>query len=133
MAWLLHNYWLPTLDPSAAPQPQAEPLRSLEPILKEYKTVLKITTRDASLNKKYKQVINTAFKEVEKWISEATVAADVVGGGGGALGWDHGNQMGMDTETDGDESRNDARERWALELFSDVLIEKGGLIPLSKK
>ncbi|KAE9395918.1 Las1-domain-containing protein [Gymnopus androsaceus JB14] len=121
MSWLLHNYWLPTLDPSTAPQPEAAPLRPLEPILKEYKSLLKLTTRDASLNKQYKQEINNVFKVVEKWIAEATVAANVASG---ELGWDQG---------DDDESRREARERWALEVFSDVLIEKGGLVPLSKK
>lgn len=121
MTWLLHNYWLPTLDPSTASQPEAPPLRPLEPILKEYRSLLKLTTRDASLNKQYKQAMTDVFKNIEKWIAEATVAANVVNGG---LGWD---------QPDGAESSRDAREQWALEVFSDVLIGKGGLVPLSKK
>ncbi|KAJ3813060.1 Las1-like-domain-containing protein [Lentinula lateritia] len=121
MTWLLHNYWFPTLDPSTASQPEAIPLRPLEPILKEYRSLLKLTTRDASLNKQYKQAMADVSKDIEKWIAEATVAANVVNGG---LGWD---------QPDGTESSRNAREQWALEAFSEVLIEKGGLVPLSKK
>ncbi|KAJ3749966.1 Las1-like-domain-containing protein [Lentinula detonsa] len=121
MTWLLHNYWLPTLDPSTAPQPEAPLLRPLEPILKEYKNLLKLTTRDASLNKQYKQAIADVFKDIEKWIAEATVAANVANG---ELGWD---------QPDRQESMRNTRERWALGIFSDALIEKRGLIPLSKK
>ncbi|KIK71399.1 hypothetical protein GYMLUDRAFT_79471 [Collybiopsis luxurians FD-317 M1] len=124
MSWLLHNYWLPTLDPSTAPQPKVAPLRPLDPILKEYKILLKLTTRDASLNKQYKQAKSSVFKDIEKWIAEAAVAANVASG---ELGWDHGDQI------NGAESRYEAKERWALEVFSDALIEKGGLVPLSKK
>ncbi|KAJ3826231.1 Las1-like-domain-containing protein [Lentinula raphanica] len=121
MTWLLHNYWLPTLDPSSAPQAEVTPLRPLEPILKEYKNIFKLVTRDTSLSKHYKQATANVFKDVEKWIAEATVAANVVNG---EMGWE---------QADGQESRRSAREKWALEMFSDALIDKGGLIPLSKK
>ncbi|KAJ4476611.1 Las1-like-domain-containing protein [Lentinula aciculospora] len=121
MTWLLRNYWLPTLDPSAAPQPEVASLRPLVPILKKYKSFVKLTTRDASLNKQYKQAMTDVFKDIEKWIAEATVAANVVNG---ELGWN---------QTNGEEPRRDARERWALEILSDALIEKGGLIPIVKR
>ncbi|KAF9066058.1 Las1-like-domain-containing protein [Rhodocollybia butyracea] len=121
MAWLLHNYWLPTLDPSTSPQPDAAPLRPLEPILKEYKYLLKLNTRDVSLNKQHRQPINAVFKDIEKWISEAAVAANVAER---ELGWNSGDQA---------DGVHDARAQRALEMFSDALLEKGGLIPLSKK
>ncbi|KAL0576567.1 rRNA-processing protein las1 [Marasmius crinis-equi] len=124
MAWLLHNYWIPTINPTAAPQPDAH-LHPLSPILKQYKELLKLTTRDASLKSHYKQSISQVLKEIEKWIAEAKVAANVVTG---ELGWN----TGYTTEAAGTDER-DAKERWALEIFCDALLEKGGLVPLSKK
>ncbi|KAJ6604255.1 Las1-like-domain-containing protein [Mycena vulgaris] len=119
MTWLLHNYFLPTLNPSTVPPPQAAPLRPLAPILKLYKSLRKIITRDASLRSQYHQEIKSVFKDVERWIAEATVAANVAVG-----------ELGWDTSQKGDQS---AKERWALERLCDALMERGALVPLSKK
>ncbi|KAJ7456627.1 Las1-like-domain-containing protein [Mycena latifolia] len=119
MTWLLHNYFLPTLNPSTELAPQAAPLRPLAPVLKQYKSLRKIVTRDASLRSQYHQEIKSVLKDVERWIAEATVAANVAVG---ELGWDTGQK--------GDQS---AKERWALERLCDALMEKGALVPLSKK
>ncbi|KAJ7693686.1 Las1-like-domain-containing protein [Mycena rosella] len=119
MTWLLHNYFLPTLNPSTVPPPQAAPLRPLAPVLKLYKSLRKIITRDASLRSQYHQEIKSVFKDVERWIAEATVAANVAVG-----------ELGWDTSQKGDQS---AKERWALERLCDALMEKGALVPLSKK
>jgi ribosomal biogenesis protein LAS1 len=116
MTWLLHNYFLPTLNPSTAPPPEASPLRPLAPVLKLYKSLQKIVIRDASLRSQYHQEIKSVFKDVERWVAEATVAANVAGGD---LGWDKGDQS--------------SKERWALERLCDALMEKGALVPLSKK
>ena len=62
------------------------------------------------------------LREVERWVAEARVAADV---SSVTLEWDT-------TEIEGGE-RDDSRERWALEKLCDALLEKGGLVPLSKK
>lgn len=115
MAWLLHNYWIPTINPSQSQQPQA-PLRALGPILKSYKSLLKITTRDASVKVQYRQAITTILRDIERWLAEAKIAANVAAGG---LGWDVGDQ--------------DPKEKWALEKLCDSLMEKGMLVPLSKK
>lgn len=118
MSWLLHNYFLPTLNPSTIPQAsqiQLTPLRPLAPILKQYRRILKIVTRDASLQTQYKAEIRSIQREVERWISEAKVAAEVDSGG---LGWDVG---------------DDSKEKPALEQLCDELMEKGILVPLSKK
>ena len=124
MSWLLHNYWLPTINPTTDPK-QYAPLRPLSPILKQYKDMLKLTTRDASLRSQYKQSISQILKELEKWIAEAKVAANVAAG---ELGWNVGHSTdGAYTDEQG------VREQWALDVFCDGLLEKGGLVPLSKK
>lgn len=115
MSWLLHNYFLPTLNPSTASQVQAVQLPPLAPILKQYKNLLKITTRDASLQTQYHADIHSAQKTIQRWVAQAKVAANVAAG---------------DPAWDGDE---DPKERWALDRLSDSLLEKGALAPLSKK
>ncbi|KAJ6575519.1 Las1-like-domain-containing protein [Mycena sp. CBHHK59/15] len=109
MMWLLHNYFLPTLNPSTVPRPQAAPLRPLAPTLKQYKSLRKIITRDASLRSQYHQEIKSVFKDIERWVAEATVAANVA------------------------KEDQSVKERWALERLCDALMEKGALVPLSKK
>ncbi|GLB36507.1 putative las1-like [Lyophyllum shimeji] len=124
MVWLLHNYFLPTINPSTVPETRA-PLRSLEPVLKQYKTLLKITTRDASLKTQYKPAILSVMKDVERWIAEARVAANMTTR---QLGWE-----ANTSEIPGDSEAMDPKERWALERLCDALLEKGALVPLSRK
>ncbi|KAI0757360.1 Las1-like-domain-containing protein [Daedaleopsis nitida] len=125
MGWLLHNYFLPTLNPSAPSSAPTAPLRPLSPLLKEYKTLMKATTRDATLHVQYRSEITKALRDVERWISEAKVAAASTTGGG--VGWE---DAAADDGADDDE---DAREKWALDRLADALLEKGMLVPLSKK
>lgn len=125
LSWLLHNYFLPTLNPSTVSQAQATQLRPLAPILKQYKNLLKITTRDASVVGQYKAAISSVQKDIERWISEAKVAANVAVG---ELEWD--NVQVNDIMGGLDE---DPKERWALERLCDGLLEGGALVPLSKK
>ncbi len=110
MTWLFQNYWLPTISPYTAPK-TSPTLRSLGPVLKEYKRLLKATTRDQSLKSVHQQSITKVVREVERWLGEAKVAAD--------LEW-----KGAD---------NDSKEIFALEKLSDELLQKGMLVPLSKK
>ncbi|KAJ7101017.1 Las1-like-domain-containing protein [Mycena crocata] len=117
MSWLLHNYFLPTLNPSTVAPPTPAPLRSLAPVLKQYKYFRKVITRDASLRTQYHQELKGLSRDIERWIAEATVAANVAVG---ALGWDAG-------------EKGDQKERWALERLCDILMEKGVLVPLAKK
>ncbi|KAJ7169509.1 Las1-like-domain-containing protein [Mycena filopes] len=119
MTWLLHNYFLPTINPSTCGPPAIRTVAVLAPVLKQYKALRKIITRDASLRTQYHQEIKSVFKDVERWIAEAAVSANVAVG---ELGWDSGKG--------GDQS---AKERWALERLCDALMEKGALVPLSKK
>jgi ribosomal biogenesis protein LAS1 len=125
MGWLLQNYLLPTINPSPSSDFHAAPLRPLGPILKQYKSLMKITTRDVSLQPQYKLAITSAMKDVERWISEAKVAANIVAGD---LGWEH-----SASRTVLDSGELDAKERWSLEKLCSALLEKGALVPLSKK
>lgn len=118
MSWLLHNYFLPTLNPSTTPQAsrgRSAPLRSLGPILKQYRRILKIITRDASLHMQYQAEILSIQREVERWLSEAKVAAEVASGG---LAWN---------------VNDESKERSTLDKLCGELMEKGILVPLSKK
>ena len=121
MAWLLDNYFLPTLNPATSTSGGAPPLRPLSPLLKEYKTIMKATTRDATLHVQYRTEITRVMRDIERWIAEAKVASASLAGG---VGWE-------DAQEEGDEE--DAREKWALDRLADVLLEKGMLVPLSKK
>ncbi|RDB29692.1 Protein LAS1 [Hypsizygus marmoreus] len=124
MVWLLHNYFLPTINPSSISETQA-PLRPLTPILKQYKSLLKITTRDASLKTQYKPAVLAVMKDVDRWMAEAKVAANVADSG---LEWEY-----SDSEINLEAGEMDGKERWALERLCDGLLEKGALVPLSKK
>ncbi|KAI0344109.1 Las1-domain-containing protein [Trametopsis cervina] len=124
MAWLLHNYFIPALNPSAVEAaPKQAALRPLEPLLTEYKTLLKTVTRDASLRTQHKHNIIKVQRDIERWISEAKLAADVTAA---TLEWD-------DVQMDEDAEGVDSREWWALQRLCDGLLAKGGLIPMSKK
>ncbi|KAF9454998.1 Las1-domain-containing protein [Macrolepiota fuliginosa MF-IS2] len=130
MGWLLQNYFLPTINPASAPQRQTPPLRPLWPFLKQYKTILKTVTRDASLRTRYKQEVNAIIRDIERWIAEAKVAANVAVG---EIDWDTGERT-TGQARGGDRDDNMAlREKWALEQFCDALLEKGGLVPVSKR
>lgn len=121
MGWLLNNYFLPTLNPAAPSGGPAPPLRPLAPLLKQYKTIMKATTRDATLHVQYRAEITKLMRDVERWTAEAKVASASAAGG---VRWEDGQE-------DGDEE--DVQEKWALDRLADVLVEKGMLVPLSKK
>ena len=124
MTWLLHNYFLPTLNPSAVPQSQQTSFRPIAPLLKQYKTLLKLTVRDASLATRNKSALAGLIREIERWISGAKVAANFAAGD---FDWKAG-KLSDDVDTN-----DQYRERWALEKLCDGLLEKGALVPLSKK
>ena len=124
MGWLLHNYFLPTLNPSTPAAP-TQPLRPLAPLLKQYKTLMKATTRDATLRVTYRVEITKTMRAVERWVADAKLAAPA--SPSEVSTWDDGNTD--EDEEDGD----DPRERWALERLVDALLEKGMIVPLSRK
>jgi ribosomal biogenesis protein LAS1 len=119
MNWLLHNYFLPTLNPSTAPSTKADPLRPLSPLLKQYKSLAKITVRDVSLQTEYKAAIDSTLREIERWLAEATVAASI------NTGLDLGSYQSSTVEPS-------LNENWALDRLCDELLERGILVPREK-
>src|SRR6266481_8851438 len=113
MSWLQRNYFLPTISPENQPPDASTPLSSVSPLLTQYKRLLKITTRDASLKSRSKPELTRILREVEDWIMEAKVAATMVS---------FGTQEG-----------EDEKEQWALERLCDALAGRGGLVPVSKR
>ncbi|KAG2370240.1 Las1-like-domain-containing protein [Suillus spraguei] len=122
LTWLLHNYFLPTINPSVPRPSTAPPLRPVAPLLKQYKTLLKIVTRDASLRKQNQPDIDAIMRDIERWLAEAKLAADFAA-----------DTYGWDTIGGNDIEQEDPREKWALERLCDALIEKGALVSLSQK
>src|SRR6266508_2503030 len=113
MAWLLHNYYLPTLNPPPVTQElDVAQLRPLLPILKLYKETMKIITRDVSVFPKHRSRLITLLRDLERWIAESKVAANVAIG---EVGWTSENSTGGEVDT---------KELWALEAFCDGLVEK---------
>ncbi|VDB82955.1 unnamed protein product [Peniophora sp. CBMAI 1063] len=111
--WLFHNYFMPTLNPlTASTRRLAEP-RPLGPLLAQYKSLSKVTSRDTTLTNQYQAEIQTCLREIERWISEAKISAS--------------STLGL---VDGDE---DDREAQALDQFCVELLARGVLVPLSKK
>ncbi|KAI0063175.1 Las1-domain-containing protein [Artomyces pyxidatus] len=121
--WLLHNYLLPTLNPSVERPPPITALRPLSPTLKQYKTLLKSITRDASLRPQYQAEVTKILRDIERWVAEAKVAANVTTSGG----WELGDTLDDTADED------DSKELWALERLCDELLSKGMLVPMSKK
>ena len=122
MAWLLNNYWLPTLNPSVQNTALVPDLRSITPLFKRYKSLLKAVTRDTSLRTQYQPEITKVMREVERWIAEAKVASNL---SLSELDWDVGENP--------DFYRQDAREKGALGRVGEELGAKGALVPQSKK
>ncbi|PPQ64754.1 hypothetical protein CVT26_002698 [Gymnopilus dilepis] len=114
LSWLLQNYFLPILNPVSNSLQSLPALRPLMPLLKLYKSTMKTVTKDLSLHSRYRPKIVAILRDIERWISEAKVSANIVAG-------------------DPDGSDVDFKEIWALERFCEGLIEKGMLVPLSKK
>lgn len=61
------------------------------------------------------------MKDVERWMAEAEVVAGLAVQ---EVGWES-SQPSNDLSS--------SKERWALERLCDSLLEKGALVPLSKK
>lgn len=125
LSWLLHNYFLPTINPQSESSSIAPSLRPLKPVLKQYKECMKIVSRDASLASRHKQELTALMKDIERWLAEAGVAANV---SFGEVGWDN-----SASPASGALTEQDLKERWALDQLCDELLEKGALVPLSKK
>ena len=118
----MQNYFLPTLNPALPSVSQASLLRPVSPLLKEYKALLKAITRDGSLKTHYQADVSKVLRDIERWIAEAKVAADISAAA-----------LGFDDDDDEIDREDNGRERWALENFCGALMEPGGLVPVSKR
>ncbi|KAI9512323.1 Las1-domain-containing protein, partial [Russula earlei] len=151
LTWLLHNYFVPTLSPSVAPEQQASSaakpaivVRPVDPLLTRYKSLLKTVSRDTSLRARHAADISGVLREVERWLAEARVAAAAAAAhaiepaspptsppssalAAAAIG------DGDDRAGDDEEEELEPREAWALERFCDALLAKGALVPVSRK
>ena len=124
MTWLLHNYFLPTLSPpQRLTDKAAHQLNPPTSILKEYKALLKLTVRDASLRTRHKADVAKILRDLERWIGEAKVAAT-------SIALDMLNYQSWEGDS---RLEPDARERWALGRLCYELFERGGLVPVSSK
>jgi ribosomal biogenesis protein LAS1 len=150
LSWLLQNYFLPTLHPGvlaptaagAAASSPSTMTRPVGPLLRRYKSLLKTVSRDASLRAWHGADISGALREIERWLAEARVAAHTHASefaswlpyrdcGRAAVQMDDGER---DDEGDEDEDEVlEPTEAWALDRFCDALLEKGALVPISRK
>jgi len=90
--------------------------------LRSYKLLMKTVTRDESLRKQHQGEIDSVMRDIERWIIEAKVSAELAVN---PLGW------GFDDNPA--DARVDMKEKWALEIFCDALLERGAIIPVSKR
>jgi ribosomal biogenesis protein LAS1 len=91
-------------------QTAIQPLKPLEPLLKQYKYIMKQLLRDSSLKRELSDKINASLRSFDLWITEAATAAWTI--------W----------EADANE-----RNEWALEKLAQGLADVGGLVPVAKK
>ncbi|EGO02743.1 hypothetical protein SERLA73DRAFT_102681 [Serpula lacrymans var. lacrymans S7.3] len=122
LSWLFNHYFLPTLNPSSSSPSSSAFIRPVSPLLKRYKALLKLTIRDASVRNQYKPDIEACLRDIERWIAEGKVAAST---STDTLGWD--DYMSRNDEDE------DVAEKWALDRLCVELMERGALVPLSKR
>ncbi|KAF8557355.1 Las1-domain-containing protein [Imleria badia] len=122
LSWLLHNYFHPTLNPSAPTSTSSLSLRPIAPLLNSYKLLMKTVAQDGSLRKHYQDRIDSVMRDIERWITEAKVSAELAGN---PLGW------GFDDNSAA--TRLDIKEKWALEMICNALLERGAIVPVSRR
>lgn len=116
LTWLLHNYFIPTISPALASSQTTIQLSPVEPILQRYKSLVKATSKDVTLQRKKAADFDKVFRDLERWIGEAKIAS-----------WGAMNLSVVDDDED------DWKEGWALDRLCEALLGRGGLVPVSKK
>lgn len=83
---------------------------------------MKTVTRDESLRKRHQDEIDTVMRDIERWITEAKVSAELAVN---PLGWGFDDNSAV--------ARVDIKEKWALEILCNALLERGAIVPVSKR
>lgn len=83
---------------------------------------MKTVTRDGSLRKHYQDRVDSVMRDIQRWITEVKVSAELAGN---PLGWGFNDHS---TAT-----RVDIKEKWALEIICNALLERGAIVPVSKR
>lgn len=83
---------------------------------------MKTVIRDESLRKQHQDRIDTVMRDIERWITETKVSAELAVN---PLGW------GFDDNSVA--ARVDIKEKWTLEVVCSALLERGAIVPVSKK
>lgn len=113
----MHNYFIPTISPSLPSSSSTIQLSPAEPILQRYKSLVKATSKDITLQKKRTTDFDKVFRDLERWVGEAKIAS-----------WGAMNLSVVD-----DDEEDEWKEGWALDRLCEALLGRGGLVPVSKK
>ncbi|EUC67296.1 Las1-domain protein [Rhizoctonia solani AG-3 Rhs1AP] len=115
MQWLLNRYFLPTLSPSNSTDLERIDIPPLDPLLAEYKALMKACLRDTSLQGRSKAEIEKLFKGFSAWIGDVSTlyAADL-----SVQGCEY--------------NLTDQKLKFATRKFCESLCDRNGLVPLSK-
>jgi len=114
LGWLSHNFFMPEIHPSTTAASTIPQIRSVAPILKQYKSLRKAVLQDATLRSQMKGDMESTYRNFGRWYSEAMLAANAVING-----------PSLDYSANGDDE--DRKERWALDVLCDELLVKGRL------
>ncbi|KAG8874223.1 rRNA-processing protein las1 [Serendipita sp. 405] len=111
LSWIEQRYFTPALANNQQPLSTGpDPLRPLNPLLKQYKAAFKLVIKDVSLKKSMSSEITAILRAFDGWISEAATVAWST--------WD---------------SDEEERTSWALEKLCTALTQPGGLVPVAKR
>lgn len=83
---------------------------------------MKAVARDGTLRKHHQGDIDSVMRDIERWITEVKVSAELAVN---PLGW------GFDDNSAS--TRADIKEKWALDNICNALVERGVLVPVSKR
>ncbi|KAH7340513.1 Las1-domain-containing protein [Rhizoctonia solani] len=115
MQWLLNRYFLPTLSPSNTTELERIEIPPLDPLLAEYKALMKTCLRDTSLQGRSKAEIEKLFKGFSTWIGDVSTL------------------YAADLSVQASESNITGQKlKFAIRKFCEGLCERNGLVPLSK-
>jgi ribosomal biogenesis protein LAS1 len=111
-------------------------LRSVVPLLDQYKSLQKQIIGDTTLAKTRASEVAAIYRDIERWIGEAKVAAisDRSDGAFGSGASRRRQPTETATESEDEEDMEDSRrERWALIQLSEALCNRGALEPVGPR